>query len=1230
MKLQFPPFAELVNHSTTPSTRNRYLDSQILSLEVKPNRIKAVVRGSFDYTVLIEYNQLEVTSAECSCFYDHGGYCKHIVHTLAKADRVVAEKHNQQSAKQPKVVQRDLFGNPEVTVIPTAVKDGKLAIQDIDPLHISVSQIKALTPKRNFWNIQAETQIFPNKLTAFFKDKNSNKEIEAQIEYDQHQLMLSCSCGKQDSKPCPHLHTFLKALRAEPNLQLAFDHKKRLDLLKKDALKYGLKQISDAELDGLYTLYFFYNRLHLDLKTDFLILTDQNLKNLKTDILPQFKFPVDSQKNEFEEFIVFTDNEYDDFYQIYLFQAPLTKTGKIKSPITPVDIQQKINQSETKEELQFYANFVNQIDNYNFASDVFNHQSFLANPQQHACYFYPEENYWNQKITPKKLIPVNIVSTTPEVTIRVKQLNNLYTVSCTITLDQRKVAAQKVIAKGRYLYRKNADTVYFIENANCLNLIEFFAEHKNEFNVHHSQFEQFKTDFLDAVENIAEVKYDFIKAAPAKIIKEQGLNKIDQHLIYLSESENYITITPAVRYGELEVSVLSKRNLYTTSPSGQQYKVKRNWTIEDRFLRSIQQQHPDFKDRPEAEFFYLHKQEFLDEGWFLDAFEFWRAQGYEILGFKQLKNNTYSPHKISVSTNVKSGIDWFDIHTQVAFGPQKVTLKSLQKSVRNKTRYVALGDGSQGILPQEWLDKFSSYFRSGEIKGDTIRTHKSNFQLIDQLFEREVLSEETQLELDTYNRKLSRFKKIKSIQPPKKLKAELRNYQKEGLNWLNFLDEFGFGGCLADDMGLGKTIQLIAYILKQHEKGRQQPNLIVLPTSLLFNWQSELDKFAPHLKYYLHYGTNRSEDTLKSPDHDIILTSYGILLSDIELLKSIEFNLVVLDESQAIKNPNSKRYKAARLLQARQRIVATGTPIENNTFDLYAQLSFAIPGLLGSQKQFKDNYSTPIDQFQDDKRACELQRKVHPFILRRTKKQVAQELPEKTEMIIRCEMDADQRRIYNTYKAEFQNYLTGTSDDELSSSSLHILQGLTKMRQICNSPALLSDEAFYGKSSSKLNILLEQITELKDNHKILVFSQFVGMLDLIKSRLDKENIGYAYLTGQTRNRQEQVDDFQTNPDTRVFLISLKAGGTGLNLTEAEYVFIVDPWWNPAVENQAIDRAYRIGQENKVTAIRLITPDSIEEKILNLQEQKLQLVEELIHTDHNAFKKLNKTDLIDLV
>jgi SNF2 family DNA or RNA helicase len=318
------------------------------------------------------------------------------------------------------------------------------------------------------------------------------------------------------------------------------------------------------------------------------------------------------------------------------------------------------------------------------------------------------------------------------------------------------------------------------------------------------------------------------------------------------------------------------------------------------------------------------------------------------------------------------------------------------------------------------------------------------------------------------------------------------------------------------------------------------------------------------------------------------------------------------------------------LLQSRNRIAITGTPIENNVFDLYAQLSFACPGLLGSKQHFRDIYSIPIDKFKYTKRSIELQQKVAPFILRRTKKQVATELPEKTEMVLYCPMDTEQRKIYDRYEKEFREFISAETDDEITKNSMHVLRGITRLRQICNSPVLIEEERSFGGGSAKIEVLMEQIESKSDDHKILIFSQFVSMLDLVKKELVERNICYEYLIGSTKNREAVVNNFQENKVVRVFLISLKAGGTGLNLTEADYVYLIDPWWNPAVENQAIDRSYRIGQNKQVVAVRLICPDTIEEKIMKLQDGKRDLSEGLIKTDNSILKVLRKEDLLGLL
>lgn len=686
-----------------------------------------------------------------------------------------------------------------------------------------------------------------------------------------------------------------------------------------------------------------------------------------------------------------------------------------------------------------------------------------------------------------------------------------------------------------------------------------------------------------------------------------------------------------MRYGIIEVPVYSRQQLFDSDQNGNPFQVQRDQAAELQLTILIMQQHADFKEQlQEHEYFYLHKDIFLNDGWFLDAFETWRRSRVTILGFNDLKITALNSHKARVHIEVISGVDWFNVHLKVSFGKQRASLKQLHKAIRHKRKFVQLDDGTQGLLPEEWMQRISCYFQAGNIDRELINIPKVNFTAIVDLFEKEMLSEEVQTELMDYTQHFLQGAPLVEIPVPADLQATLRNYQREGLNWLSLLDQFNFGGCLADGMGLGKTIQVIAFILSQRDKLTHNTNLIIVPTSLLSNWQEEVAKFAPSLKVSVHYGPDRNRDKKGMHEYEMILTTYGMLLSDIRFLKEFRFNYIFLDESQAIKNPDSERYKAACLLQSRNRIVLTGTPIENNTFDMFGQLSFACPGLLGSKSYFRDVYAFPIDKFQHKERALELQKKIQPFVLRRTKKQVAKELPEKTEMVIFCEMNSIQREIYDRYEQELREYVSAADDAEINENGMHMLTGLTRLRQICNSPVLLK-KGYSGANSAKIEVLMEQITSKCGEHKILVFSQFVEMLDLMRTELENSSIPFEYLTGQTKDRGAKVNNFQTNEDIRVFLISLKAGGTGLNLTEADYVYLIDPWWNPAVENQAIDRSYRIGQTKNVIAVRLICPDTIEEKIRHLQQRKSKLAQDLVKAD-DAFtlSNLSKNDLLELL
>ncbi len=723
---------------------------------------------------------------------------------------------------------------------------------------------------------------------------------------------------------------------------------------------------------------------------------------------------------------------------------------------------------------------------------------------------------------------------------------------------------------------------------------------------------------------------------PVKITEMTNLKKETIHLepqrreIFLSELANFVLIQPVVRYDHDISQNIKEPNAILRKENGTIFQYLRDLDYEEDFQTLVTGLHENFVKQTHSTYHFLTYDDFISRGWIFETFEKLKKEGIEVFGVKDLKGLKVSPHKAVVTTNLKSGQDWFDVRISVSFGDYEVKLSDVRKAVLKNERYVQLGDGKLGLLPEAWVEKLSRYFRAGNADQDGVKISKLKFNLIDEMFS-EMDDLEIMHEIAVKKQRLQQFREIKSIDLPKGITAEMRGYQKEGYNWLNFLDEFEWGGILADDMGLGKTLQILSFLMKQIQT-TAVPNLVVIPTSLLFNWENEIKKFTPSLKFLIHYGSDRRKDTKEFHNYDLIITSYGIMVKDIEMLSAFRFNYVVLDESQAIKNPASLRYKAACLLKARNRLTMTGTPVENNTFDLYAQINFLNPGFLGTQPFFKDQYSVPIDRDGDEKRANELQKLINPFLLRRTKEIVAKELPPKIEDTIYCEMPDEQWKVYEAYRNKYRDMLLDRIEkDGVGRSKMYVLEGLMKLRQICDTPELLSDLDDYGQTSVKVQVLMQHIMEKTGNHKILIFSQFVKMLKVIERELQEAGLPYEYLDGQRTKKQRQasVENFQENEECRVFLISLKAGGTGLNLTAADYVYIVDPWWNPAVENQAIDRCHRIGQDKHVIAYRMICKNTVEEKIMKYQAKKLKIAADIITTDESFMKQLNKSDIAEL-
>lgn len=606
--------------------------------------------------------------------------------------------------------------------------------------------------------------------------------------------------------------------------------------------------------------------------------------------------------------------------------------------------------------------------------------------------------------------------------------------------------------------------------------------------------------------------------------------------------------------------------------------------------------------------------------WLNEHTEALRERGFQIE--QESKDRELVIGKSIINLEFKENNDWFDIHAHVKFGEYEVPFLQLKQHILNKTREFALPDGKIAIIPESWFGDYSNLYALAE--GSTKpRLRKHHVGLVQDYATNRLAS----VTIDRKLQRLTAFEKIEEIPPPVNFQGSLRLYQQAGYNWFNFLREYSFGGCLADDMGLGKTIQALALLEKVREENDERlTSLIVMPTSLIDNWKSEARKFTPELKLYVHTGTDRVKNVEFYGAFDVVLSTYGVVRQDIELLQQFYFHYVILDESQNIKNHASKSARSVKSLKSNYRLILTGTPIENSVSELWSQLSFANPGLLGSYTYFQKEFQIPIEKQNDEQKLRRLQSLVKPFILRRTKDQVARELPPKTEQIFYCSMTPEQESYYEKTKSYYRNELLQLiATRGISRSQVPILQGLGKLRQIANHPALVDDA--YIDGSWKFNLVEELLQSVTSKgHKVLVFSQFVGHLRLFRTMLDKKGLPYAYLDGSTKNRGSVVEQFRSDNDIKAFLISIKAGGTGLNLIEADYVFILDPWWNPAVEQQAIDRSHRIGQTKKVFIYKFITKNTVEEKILALQEKKRQLASSLITLEDSFVKSLTEDDI----
>jgi superfamily II DNA or RNA helicase len=579
----------------------------------------------------------------------------------------------------------------------------------------------------------------------------------------------------------------------------------------------------------------------------------------------------------------------------------------------------------------------------------------------------------------------------------------------------------------------------------------------------------------------------------------------------------------------------------------------------------------------------------------------------------------------SVAWNVTSGIDWFELSAAIDFGGISADLPALLEALAKGDRSVELADGSLGILPDSLAAQIEPLAALAQRHDGRLRYGRIQMALLDALLAGQPRAHVDEA-FERIRDELSRGERPEAEDEPDGFEGTLRHYQREGLGWLTFLERLGLGGCLADDMGLGKTIQVLAMFVRRKAVVAaggvaHRPSLVVVPKSLVFNWIEEARKFAPALRVLNHTGIDRVDGASSLEDHDLVLTTYGTLRRDIVKHRDVEFDYVVLDEAQSIKNAASQAAKACRLLRARHRLALTGTPVENHIGELWSIFEFLNPGQLGSASRLKRFLAGGRTSSEVVARA------VRPYLLRRTKAQVLSDLPEKTEQTLFCELGEEQRKAYDELREHYRLELSGRIGRlGIGRSRIAVLEALLRLRQTACHPGLV-DPARIDEPAAKLDVLLEQLSEVIDEgHKVLVFSQFTSFLAIVRRKLDERGTTYEYLDGKTTDRQARVQRFQEDADCRLFLVSLKAGGQGLNLTAADYIYILDPWWNPAVEAQAVDRAHRIGQTRRVFAYRLIARDTVEEKIVALQDRKRELAESIVRADESVAASLTAEDV----
>jgi len=1191
------------------------------------------VSGTVNYLVSIflsKTSKYEIRNSSCNCPYNFGGICKHEVAALLWLEE---NEHLIDFS----------YLNGEKSKIKKRTSSEPFSIQGFAKLnHESFDRYLGYPTFRNNDETITAFEIKETKLNEFFitisfegsffsiMEESYNLEIKVK----ERDLEISCDCDSSVKNICYHAYEFLGMMieqNALPNFQMPSEemlHQKGQELMEGFGFdnKQSWRNYFEVRFDRFQRVMApkkAYSDLISPMAYKFENAEKVHISDAEKELAELNSL---AEKKEYDLGFAFHFNQSVGGVSFNPVIAQTSAKGekmKIKfknfEPYHKKNVFLKKNDQELLSFGEDLSDVLNETEELQLINKV------APSLQEHP-YLFLNKNEFSVYFRKNDLLPIKFQANCPVVDYSLHEKGEFIEIKTMVEHCGKKIrAAHKSLNFLHDNFVQIEDVLYFIHSYQEINHL-YTAISLDGKRVHKTKFSELFDNYLKNVFKKYKVDLQQLKSYSHL---EKLLNPLQKEL-YLSEVGGFVLLRPFIRYeNDLLMNVLAEKSDWQMEGNNL-LEIRQDEKIVEEFKLVIKDLHPDFEEQLRTDYLYISYDKLLHNKAFSSFFRKLSENNIKVFGLKNLKGLKVNPYPGKVKYQIKSGIDWFEVDASISFGDTKIGIEDLKKRFMPGNEYIELSDGSKGIIPAEWLQKLEQVFRHGEMKKGKLLVSNKKFSLIDRLFD-ELDDVETLAYIEDKKQKLLNFDGLKNHPIPKGIKAKLRHYQEDGFQWLCFLEEFQWGGILADDMGLGKTLQVITFFKYLIKKDKTN-NLVVVPTSLLYNWQNELEKFAPSLKVYFYYGPQRDKNTKLFDKYDLVITSYGHMLSDIETLKDYNFNYVVLDESQAIKNPASKRFKAARLLKANNRIAMTGTPIENNTFDLYAQLSFLNPGFLGSAKGFKNDFAKAIDSERNVEKAEELQKLIKPFVLRRTKDQVAKELPDKTEEILYCEMGASQRKVYDAYRNTYQKKLSHKIEEEgLNKSRFTVLEGLMKLRQICDSPNILAGDEKYKGESVKIDLLLEHIKEKTGKHKILIFSQFTRMLKQIEMKIGEEGINYEYLDGKstTKKRAKSVDNFQNNIDCRVFLISLKAGGTGLNLMAADYVYIVDPWWNPAVENQAIDRCYRIGQKKNVIAYRLICKNTVEEKIVELQNKKKTIAGDIITTDENVIKKMGKEELIGL-